>query len=699
MADLLQANRTVKVTSPFGGDVLAFGRMSATEAMSQCYELNLTLFSAKGDLNPDTILGKPLAINMTVGEPIAQRYFHGLVTDFAQAGYDNQLHEYRATVRPWLWFLTRSADCRVFQSKTVPDIFKEVCSNAGFSDYKLALSGSYDPWDYCVQYRESDFNFVSRLLEHEGIFYYFEHTASKHTLVLCDDAGQLTPASGYASVPYFPPVDPTARRERDHLDTWVFQKSFQPAAYATRDYDFKTPTPVLAGTSTISRKHEASRYEVFEYPASTATQSSAALEKNAKIRVQELQVSQMTARGGGNAAGLATGKLFKLTGYPRSDLNIQYVVTSTSIELLSDSYQTGMSSGGEQFTIALEAVDAREAYRPQRVTVKPLVFGTQTAVVVGPKGEEIYTDEHSRVKVQFHWDRYGKLDENSSCWVRVGHAAAGKSFGALQIPRIGQEVIVTFLEGDPDRPLIIGSVYNGSNKPPYALPANKTQSGMKSRSSMSGTGENFNEIRFEDKKGAEQLFIHAEMNQDIEVEKDETHSVGNDRKKDIKHDEITTIGNDRTEKVAQNEKISIGKNRDINVDGAETAAVKLDRTHTVGKNETIKVDADQNVKVGKDHDLNVGAAQKITVGKDQSINVSKDRTIDVGSNQSSTIGKSLVIDAGDSVTIRTGKASITMHKNGSIVISGKDIRIDGDGAIDVKAVKNVQLKARKILSN
>jgi type VI secretion system secreted protein VgrG len=673
--------------------------MDAVETMSQCFELNLTLFSDKGDLNPDTILGKPLSINMTVGEPIAQRYFHGLVTDFAQAGFDNRVHEYHATVRPWLWFLTRSSDCRVFQSKTVPDIFKEVCQNAGFSDYKLALSGSYDPWDYCVQYRESDFNFLSRLLEHEGIFYYFEHTSNKHTLVLCDDAGQLSPASGYASVPYFPPVDATARRERDHIDTWLFQKSFQPATFATRDYDFKTPSPVLSGTSTISRKHEASRYEVFEYPAASATQTSAALEKTAKIRVQELQVSQMTARGGGNAAGLATGKLFKLTGYPRSDLNIQYVVTSTTIALMSDTYQTGMSSGGRQFTIQVEAVDAREAYRPARVTVKPLVLGTQTAVVVGPKGEEIHTDEHSRVKVQFHWDRYGKNDENSSCWVRVGHAAAGKSFGAQQIPRIGQEVIVTFLEGDPDRPLIIGSVYNGANKPPYTLPANKTQSGMKSRSSMQGTGDNFNEIRFEDKKGAEQLFIHAEMNQDIEVEKDETHSVGNDRKKDIKHDETTTIGNDRTETVTMNEKIQIGKNRDINVDGAETASVKLDRTHKVGKNENIKVDADQNVKIDKDHDLDVGAAQKIKVGKDQTIDVAKDRNIDVGSDQTSNIGKRLVIDAGDSVTIRTGKASITMRKDGTIVISGKDIRIDGDGAVDVKAVKNVQLKARKILQN
>jgi type VI secretion system secreted protein VgrG len=333
------------------------------------------------------------------------------------------------------------------------------------------------------------------------------------------------------------------------------------------------------------------------------------------------------------------------------------------------------------------------------MTPKPSIQGSQTALIVGPKGEEIYTDEHSRVKVQFHWDRYGKLDENSSCWVRVGSTAAGKSFGNISIPRIGQEVIVSFLEGDPDRPLIIGSVYNGSNKPPYALPTNKTQSGLKSRSSMEGTGDNFNEIRFEDKKGAEQLFIHAEKNQDIEVENDETHNVGNDRTKDVKHDEKVTIGNDRTEKVGNNEKISIVKNRDINVDGEETAAVKLDRVHTVGKNETIKVDQDQRVKIGKEHDLDVGAAQKIKVAKDQSINVGKDRNIDVGSSQNVNIGKALVIDCGDSVTLRTGKASITMRSNGSITISGANIKIDGDGKVDVKATNNVLLKGRKILQN
>ena len=672
-----QSNRSIRLSSPFGGETLLLGKMTAGERVSHLFELTLTLYSAKGDLNPDSILGKPVTVTLQGGEPAGQRHFHGLVTEFAQTGYNSRLHEYRATVHPWLWFLTRTADCRVFQGKSVPDIFQDVCRQAGFTDFRLALTGSYSPWEYCVQYRETDFAFLSRLLEQEGIFYFFEHSADKHVLVLSDDAGQLKSVAGYESVPYFPLTENAVKRERDHLSAWSFQKSFQPGTFATREYDFKTPAPLLDGTSTVSRPYDSAKYEIFDFPAEPALLTSGDVQRVAKMRVQELQAAQMSARGSGDAAGLTTGKLFKLTGHPRADLNIQYVVASTTIEVSNDSFQTGASAGpqGVQFSISIEAFDPREPFRPARATPKPIVQGTQTAMVVGPKGEEIYTDEFGRVKVQFHWDRYGKLDENSSCWVRVSQAWAGKSWGAIQIPRIGQEVVVSFLEGDPDRPLVIGSVYNGANKPPYALPDNKTQSGLKSRSSMSGTGENFNEIRFEDKKGAEQLFIHAEKNQDIEVENDETHSVGHDRKKDVKNDETVAIGNDRKEDVKHDETIAIGN----------------DRTETVGANEKLTVTRDQTVKIGDVH--------KLTVGKDQNVHIGKDQTIDVGANQTTTVAKNIVIDAGDSVVIRAGKASITMRKDGTIAIRGRNISIEGSGGINVKASSDVVIKGSKVLSN
>jgi type VI secretion system secreted protein VgrG len=551
-----QATRAIQVTTPFGGDTLLFGKMSATEPLSRLFEFELTLFSDKGDLNADTILGKPLVVTMAAGEKMPERFFHGYVTEFAQAGFNERLHEYRASVRPWLWFLTRSADCRVFQNKSVPQIFKEVCRAAGFSDIRDGLTTTYDPWDYCVQYRESDFNFVSRLLEQEGIFYFFEHSRDKHVLVLSDDATQLASVKDYETVPYFPPAGPDIRRERDHLDHWAFQKSFQPGTFATREYDFRKPTPVLAGTATIPREHGAGCYEVFDYPGAPALQNPTALERVARVRVQELQVTQMLARGGGDAAGVTTGKLFTLSGHPRADLNMQYLVLSTSIELESDSFQTGSGVSDSQFRISLEAVSAREAYRPARNTPKPIVQGTQTAVVVGPDKEEIYTDKFGRVKVQFHWDRHGKHDETSSCWVRVAQPWAGRNWGAVQIPRIGQEVVVTFLEGDPDRPLIVGSVYNGTNLPPYTLPDHKTQSGILSRSSPNGTAENANSLRFEDKKGAEQVYLHAERNMDCMVEANDSQQVGGDRAIGVKGFHHETVGKE-IEIVSENGHVKI----------------------------------------------------------------------------------------------------------------------------------------------
>lgn len=660
-----QASRAVQIASPFGGDALLLGELSGSEQLCQLFQFGLRLFSEKGDLDPDAVLGKPVTVTVKLGDQKSPRYFHGLVTDFSLSGYNERLHEYHATVRPWFWFLTRTSDCRIYQGRTVPEIFQDVCRQAGFSDFRLALAGKYEPWEYCVQYRETDFAFLSRLLEQEGIFYFFEHAKDKHTLVLCDDVARLAPVSGYESVPYFPPTGGETRRERDHLSSWAFQKSFQPGMFATRDYDFKTPTPLLAATDNISRPYDKVSYEIYEYPAEAQTQQAA--ERVAKVRIQELQTGQLLARGSGNAAGLAAGALFKLTDHPRADQNIQYLISATSITLSNDSFHSGGESKGPQFKVSLEGLDAREPFRPGRTTPKPIIQGAQTAVVVGPKSDEIHTDEFGRVKVQFHWDRYGKLDGDSSCWIRVAQPWAGKGWGAMQVPRIGQEVVVSFLEGDPDRPIIVGSVYNGANKPPYALPDNKTQSGVKTRSSLQGTADNCNEIRFEDKKGAEQLFIHAEKNQDIEVENDETHSVGHDRKKEVKHDETVAIGNDRKEDV------------------------KHDETITVGNDRTESVTANERITIGKD--------QTVTIGAKQTLSVAKDRSIDVGANQRMTIARNLTIDAGDSITITTGNASISMRKDGTIAIRGRNITIDGSGTVNVKASGNVVVKGSKVLSN
>jgi type VI secretion system secreted protein VgrG len=480
-------------------------------------------------------------------------------------------------------------------------------------------------------------------------------------------------------------------RERDHLHSWSVQKSFQTGNFATREYNFQQPSPILAGTASVSRKHDAGKFEVFDFPSDSEQLTSAGLEQVAKVRVQELQASQMIARGDGDAAGLAVGNVFKLTGHPRKPYNIQYLVTSTSIELISDSYHAGGASQGTRFSVSVQGVDVREPFRPARVTPTPVILGTQTAIVVGPKGDEIHTDEFGRIRVQFHWDRYGKLDEKSSCFVRVGQMWAGKNWGGIHIPRIGQEVIVSFLEGDPDRPLVIGSVYNGANKPPFALPDNKTQSGIRSRSSLNGTGDNCNEFRFEDKKGSELVYLHAEKDQTLEVENDESHSVGHDRKKDVKNNEQTTIGKDRTESVGQNESISVGKDRSESVTGTESIDIGKDRSLSVGGNSTVSVAKDESVSVTNNRTDEVGKNEDVTIGKN--------RKHSIGEKDSLTVGKDLLIDAGDEITIKTGSASITMKKDGTIAIKGKDITLEGDGKINAKASGDVILKGTKVTHN
>jgi type VI secretion system secreted protein VgrG len=688
MAENYQDKRSVKISSPFGANELLFVRMSAVEHVSQPFQFELTLYSEKPDLDADKILGKALVVTLDTGQH--ERHFHGLVSEFAQTGFSERFHEYRATVRPWFWFLTRTADCRIFQGKGVPDIFKAVCQQAGFNDIEVKL-GSYPPREYCVQYRETDFNFLSRLLEQEGIFYYFEHTANKHTLVLSDDVSKCSPIDGYDSVPFYAATANDALRERDHLQAWSIQKTFQPGSYATRDYNLQQPSPILAGTSSISRKHDASKYEVFDYPADATQLTSSGVEKVAKLRVQELQASQMLARGSGDPAGLSAGSTFKLTKHPNSAFNIEYLLTGASLELSSDSYHAGGGSAGTSFSISVEAVDVREAYRPARITSKPLIQGTQTAVVVGPSGDEIHTDDLGRIKVQFHWDRYGELNDKSSCFVRVGQIWAGKSWGGIHIPRIGQEVIVSFIEGDPDRPLVIGSVYNGTNKPPFALPDNKTQSGLRTRSSTGGTADNCNELRFEDLKGSELVFLHAEKNQAIEVENDESHTVGHDRTKSVKNDEKTSIGKNRTETVGENEKISVSKDRSESVGGTESIDVAKDRSLSVG--------GSSSVSVSKDETRTINGKRNDQVDGDEEVTIGKNRTHSVGEKDSLSVGKQMLIDVGDEITIKSGSASITLRKDGTITIKGKDITLDGDGKINVKAGSDVAIKGSKITQN
>ncbi|UZE29062.1 type VI secretion system Vgr family protein [Pseudomonas asplenii] len=551
-----QATRLAQVHSPLGPDVLLLKDMGGGEELGRPFEYELHLTSTDGALDLNQLLGKPMSLSLQL-QGGTSRYFHGIVARCSQNVDTGQFASYQVTLRPWLWLLTRTSDCRIFQHMTIPQIIKQVFRDLGFSDFEDVLSQPYREWEYCVQYRESSFDFVSRLMEQEGIYYYFRHEKDRHVLVLADAYGAHHPAPGYESIPYYPPDG--QHRERDHLNGWQLAQEVQPGSLELNDYDFQRPSARIDVRSTMPRPHSAGDYPLYDYPGSYVQSQDG--EHYARTRIEAIQSLHERVQLNGNARGIGAGNLFSLTGFGRQDQNREYLIVAARYYIAQESLESGTGTAGSQFESSLTCIDAQQSFRPLANTTRPIVRGPQTAVVVGPAGEEIWTDQFGRVKVHFHWDRHDQSNENSSCWIRVSQAWAGKNWGSMQIPRIGQEVIVSFLEGDPDRPIITGRVYNAEQTVPYDLPANATQSGMKSRSSKGGSPANFNEIRMEDKKGAEQLYIHAERNQDIVVEVDESHSVGHNRNKSIGRDETVLIGNNRVRIVQHQDVLTVGQSK------------------------------------------------------------------------------------------------------------------------------------------
>ena len=551
-----QFTRLAQINSPLGPDALILAEMGGGEELGRLFDYELQLTSDNSAIALNQLLGKPMSLSLQL-ELGRSRYFHGIVARCSQSIDRGQFASYRVTLRPWLWLLSKTSDCRIFQNQSIPQIIKQVFRDLGFSDFEDSLSRPYREWEYCVQYRETSFDFVSRLMEQEGIYYYFRHEKDRHVLVLADAYGAHQVVPGYESVPYFPPDG--QHRERDHLNDWHLAQEVQSGSLELNDYDFQRPSARIDVRSEMPRPHTAGDYPLYDYPG-TYVQSEDG-EHYARTRIEALQSLHERIELRGNARGLAAGNLFSMSGFSRQDQNREYLIVGARYYVVQERLETGGGGGNAQFESNLSCIDAQQSFRPLASTLRPQVRGPQTAIVVGPAGEEIWTDQYGRVKVHFYWDRHDQSNENSSCWIRVSQAWAGKNWGSMQIPRIGQEVIVSFLEGDPDRPIITGRVYNAEQTVPYDLPANATQSGMKSRSSKGGTPANFNEIRMEDKKGAEQLYIHAERNQDIEVENDESHWVGHNRNKVVDFSEVATIGEDRIRAVKRDDILLVGSTK------------------------------------------------------------------------------------------------------------------------------------------
>ena len=715
-------NRTLNVTTPFGPELLRFDSLQGREALSQLFDFQLTLKSPEKGLSADALLGQPVTVDFEL-EGGARRHLNGQCVHFRSAGRSGRHHLYVAQLKPWLWYATRRSDYRIFQGETTADIVRQVLALYPFPTRWL-LSRSYRKWNYCVQYRETDANFVQRLLEHEGIWYWFEHSAGEHTLVMTDDIGLATPFPGYATLPFYP--QDVAVPDKDHLNGWAAGGTVQSGKYSARDYNFVMPSADLTTRRAHPAGHPHAGYDIYDFPGSYPTLGEG--DPYARVRLEELQSSHKRSHAQGRARGLAPGRLFTLEKHAVDAYNREYLVIGAEYDFSDNDYDGGEDSGEHRLTIAAEVHPTDQAYRPERRTPKPHTMGPESAVVTGPAGQEIYTNEHGQVKVQFHWDRYGKKDENSSCWIRVSHPWAGTGFGGVHIPRIGQEVLVDHLNGDPDQPIIVGRVYNTNNPHPWGLPANATQSGFLTRSSMGATWQNANALRFEDKKGEEQVWLHAEKNQDIEVENDETHWVGHDRSKTIDHDETVhvkrdrtetvdhnetiTVHNDRSERVDHNEMISIGDNRVRSVGRNESLSIGDNRSKTVGKNESDKIGKSWSIKVGKFKTETIGMASmqnvglgKVTnvglgymrnvgmmltsvVGLSRSDTIGKDHTATVGKVYTLTAGgKSTIVMDDKSILIQIGQSKLVLEENGKITLKGLQLLIEGDAIVDINSNK------------
>lgn len=712
-----QTNRLLAIDTPLGPDTLLLTAFTGEEGISKPFRFDLEMVSEKDDIDASSLIGKNVTLRVKMADG-TDRFWNGFISRFSQGAMDDRFTSYNAEFVPWLWFLTLTFDCRIFQAKTIVDIIEIIFADNNFGDYELRLthSGRYEKRDYCVQYRESDFDFISRLLEEEGIFYFFEHQDGVHKLILADDKGAHKSCPGQEKARY--ERTSGGRTTDDNVTAWRREDSVRTGKVAMTDYNFETPSTNLY----VEAQHEPySQYELYDYPGEYGVSQEG--DTYAKVRLEELTAARSVVSAESRCRGFVSGYKFELTDHYRSDFNSEYVIVSMTHSASQEANiaSAGTESDEVEYTNEFECIPAGVQYRPPRVTPRPFVRGVQTAVVVGPPGEEIHTDGHGRVIVQFHWDREGKKNQNSSFWIRVSHPWAGKSWGAVAIPRIGQEVIIDFVEGDPDRPIITGRVYNGEQTVPFGLPGSKVISGMKSNSTLGGGG--YNEFIMDDTKGNELIRVHAQFDQDNTVEHDERTLVKNNRTERVGANEKITIGANRTENVGNNETITINSNRTESVGANEVISIGANRTETVGANEIVSIGATRThnigvndmVNVGAAQEINIGAIQSITVGgpvvqtiggsktetiaAEQTLSVGKDRASNISKNDSLVIGKGLVIDAGDEVLIKTGAASIHMKKDGTISIKGKDISIDASGKINVKASGNISMKGSKIQQN
>ncbi len=623
MGTFIETNLPVQITTPLGPNKLLVRNFEGEEQLSGLFRYTIEFYSEDPSLSFTQIVGQTvtLAIPLSSGN---NQYVNGIVGRFSQAGRDDRFTTYIAEIHPWFWLLTKNSDCRIFQNKSTLDIVKQIFQDLGFSDLQDKTTGTYKPREYCVQYRESSFAFVSRLLEEEGIFYYFTHDDSKHTLILADDSSSWGSCQDLTSARVA--GDPSELASDDAVLGCSIEQLVTVGEFKADDYNFTTPsTDLLAKSSGADSKRS-----LYDYPGLYPDQSTG--EQVTSIRLAAFETEQKLLRGDSRCRAFHAGAKFTLANHYRPDANTDYVLRWIAVRGTQHDYSN-----------SFEAFPATLAYRPPMVTPRPVIAGAQTATVVGKSGEEIWTDQYGRVVAQFHWDQLGKNDEKSSCWIRVAQGWTGKLWGSIFIPRIGQEVVVSFLEGNPDRPLITGCVFNAEQTVPYTLPDEQTKSTVKTNSSKGGSG--FNEVRFEYLAGSEELFMQAQKDMNITVLNDQTSTIKNNRTATIqeKDDSLTVTKGNRSVTISQgNEMLSVQGTRQVTVTGNETHANKADYTSNVTGNFTLKVTGN----------LSIEASGSV------SIKAGTDMTNEAGATLTNKASASQTVDGGGMLTLKGGMVQI-----------------------------------------
>ncbi|MEP7123518.1 MAG: type VI secretion system tip protein TssI/VgrG [Byssovorax sp.] len=758
VSSLADAPRRLQA-SVASGDSLDIRHFQITERMSALFEISIDALCDNPDIDLEAVIGQPMTFTISKGvEGHETRTWTGICRHIEQAGVEERgLSTYHLVLVPSLWMLTQRRNHRMFQHESEIEIVRKLLGEWGVPT-KESLSGTYKKRKYRVQYGESDYTFLCRMLEDAGVSFYFQTGDGDTTLVL-HDAPQSNARRARAIAFRDHPTDASL----EHVTEVRIGRSIRPGKLTVRDHDYRrSPSYNLHGSAGGGSGVEGA-LERFEYSpgaflyAGGGGEPTPVADDKGRYRTDEKEAAALAQRRldgeraqaktvtfGTNTLDLGPGTVLSFLDHPKSELAAGKALLVTSASM------RGEING--KWICQCEAVSAEGSYRPSVATAKPKTSGVESATVVGPAGEEIHTDEFGRVRVHFHWDRESKMNETSSCWIHSSQPWGGSGFGGTNLPRVGQEVIVDFIGGDPDRPIIVGRVYTNLQKTPYKLPDNKTQSGMQSRSSPGGGGDNYNELMFEDRKGRELVRMQAERDLSKLVKHDEAVKIGHDRDKQIGHDDALTVGNDRTRTVVHDETVGIGNDRTRLVGNNESVTVGNSRSKSIAVNEALFVGANQNEAIGENRSVHVGAnhsetiganhsetiganmsskiggsqsesvgkmktenvalmssetvglakaltvggAYAITVGESMTTNVAMVQSQSVGMSQTETIGTTKTVTVGEKITFICGTSTITLDKSGTILLSGKDIRVDAQGTVSVnaKGVVNVESAAK-----